>query len=319
MTTASELRRSLEAGGTHDLAASLERNAAMNEDIALDLQRWLSGEESGDNSVRSDIAFHGRLHLNRYVLVGLNGDLDTEALALSTRCLSAELRYCLRVHERFPRNLQMVSMENMGLTLAQTITTGWRDHAELQARLSLEAYPGVLQDGVAFAEYPYFMLELVKDWLGADVSLASEYRASESYKNSRPTGSAVWWDLLEVWREPDAARFDEVLTRAAEHYVEQSRIVDREDVFFEFGDVAYWVFPVVLLSVLRLREWAGLRNPEPSHDLFQVSRLGQLPPVPPYPSHEIYDAVEAKYASVLPELPPLLTLSNLPELRERQS
>ncbi|QND54122.1 hypothetical protein HB779_08240 [Phyllobacterium sp. 628] len=163
------------------------------------------------------------------------------------------------------------------------------------------------------------MMDLAKDWLGANISTLTTYRQDEI------PDLGGWSELFQNWREHNLEKFNDILNRAADFHVEQSHDMveqGRDDdpdyvlKHFEIEEDKYWIFPVLLLAVLRLREWEGIKNPELTHDLFWVSPLGRLPEIPPVPSDQFYDAVDAKFRKMFPATP---TLADLPRLRSEQS
>jgi hypothetical protein len=336
MTTASELRHYLETGYGGPLEGPENRIDAFVERGAPDiiekyqkLEDWLSNKSDFHNSVRSYLGVIGALVTRRYVAKQIRGDGDVNDLALATQCLAKEFLYCIRVHKRFPKNVQFIRMEEIAFILLQVITVGWKEHAEFLARLALKHFPDLFNEGVTFGPFPYFVFDLVNDWLKTNVAVDCDFRRSELHQSTQWPGSDIYVELLAQWRTADLASFDALMSKAADYHISQSRNDtdfvnedgDMDERHFDFTDVNHWLFPVELLAILRLRAWSGIGNPaQLSHDLFKVSPLGSLPVnIPVWPAHDLLDKVEEKYKTILPELPPLPTLADLPGLRAEQS
>ncbi|MBY5777142.1 hypothetical protein HFN59_13975, partial [Rhizobium leguminosarum] len=79
----------------------------------------------------------------------------------------------------------------------------------------------------------------------------------------------------------------------------------------------YWAFPVLLLMILRMREWEGLQNPGYlNHDLFQMGVFKELPKPVAWPADALFDAVDRKFRQEFPDTP---STADLPRLRAEQS
>jgi hypothetical protein len=86
---------------------------------------------------------------------------------------------------------------------------------------------------------------------------------------------------------------------------------------FEIEEDRFWLYPVILFTFLRLREWEGLPNPQTlTHDLFQKGIFQHLPPVPVWPHDELHDKVDERFRVMFPDTP---SLEDLPKLRAEQS
>jgi hypothetical protein len=165
----------------------------------------------------------------------------------------------------------------------------------------------------------------MQDWLKADKT-STETPWREDLYEHYAGGYGGWEELVENWREPDANRFAAILYRAADYHVAQSRDMETKGTdndpdqvisHFEIEQDKYWLFPVILFTFLRLREWEGLSNPQAlSHDLFHKGLFRQLPPVSAWPQDEFYDKVDARFRAMFPDTP---SLKDLPTLRAEQS
>ncbi|WP_092719952.1 hypothetical protein [Rhizobium multihospitium] len=160
--------------------------------------------------------------------------------------------------------------------------------------------------GISYGRLPWFMLELAKDWLKADVAIDSEFRQLEV------ANLGVWDKLLAGWRDSNERSFDALMSEMAEYHLAQSGIVENtEKDWYEFEELSYWLFPVELLAVLRLREWGGIANPPLTHPIFWVTPLANLYPSPAWPKDETVDRAEAKFRALYPDIPSVADLQRL--------
>jgi hypothetical protein len=295
---------------------------------------WSSGTDGYELSVGDAQSFISHYELKKFILDNLDRYPDTTLLAHATRLEIPQFLYAIGV-QKLNTNSGIL-MEEYALSLAQLITLGWRDHAELHARLGLQEIMkhsiqrgdrkgGALHQGQTFAGFTYMLLDVMRDWLKADKT-STETPWREDLYEDYAGGYGGWEELAEKWREPDANVFAGILYRAADYHVAQSRDMetkghdnDPDQVIshFEIEQDRFWLYPVILFTFLRLREWEGLPNPEAlGHDLFQKGIFRHLPPVPKWPEDPFYDEVDARFRAMFPQTP---SLKDLPRLRAEQS
>lgn len=220
----------------------------------------------------------------------------------------------------YPERSQLrIMQEEYGFILAHLIAVGWREEAELVARLGFQAGEETFMVSFPNHRIPWLMLKLTHDWLGAKVEPNGRLRPED--------GLGPWQKLFDNWRSEDDVMFAAAFDGAADYHVKQSHQHVEEghierpdegpyrDLRFEIEDPNYWIFPVELLAVLRLREWIDLSNPLMTHPLFTVSPLGKLPGEMPRTSTPLFDAVEKKFREMFPATPSLV---DLPALRQEQ-
>lgn len=281
------------------------------DDAYTDMAAW-SNKDAKDADVKLVPMYLQDLSLwyrGNYALTGVTAMPDPALLALSTRAAIPGFLFEIPVYDFHPKNLGRYDFDKYGQTLSQILATGWRDQAELVARHGFKELNRLMDRGISYGRLGWFMLELAKDWLKADVSLDSEFREHE-VKNL-----GAYDALLAGWREKAPAKFDALMSEMAEYHLSQSQDPDREDDWFEFEDHGFWLFPAELLAVLRLREWEGIANPPLSHPLFSVTPLATLRPAPDWPKDEILDRAEAKFRDFYPDTP---SVADLPALRKEQ-
>ncbi|MBO0664595.1 hypothetical protein LQ948_18775 [Jiella sp. MQZ9-1] len=242
----------------------------------------------------------------KYAISGIGAVPDVDLLALSSRVGISSFFLEVPVYDFYPKNLGRYDFDAYGKLLAQIFATGWKDESELVARFGFEELNRLLDRGISYGRMCWFMLELAKDWLQADVSLDSEFRQHEI------ENLGIWDKLLTGWREPNARVFDALMSEMADYHLSQSKDADMsESEWYEFESMSYWLFPVELLAVLRLREWAGIANPKLSHPLFAVTPLATLYPPPAWPKDDVLDQAEAKFRSLYPNTPSVADLAKL--------
>lgn len=253
----------------------------------------------------------GTWYRTQYVLSGIGTSPDMTSLSFSTRNDIPGFLFEIPVYDFHPENLGRYDFDRYGKPLAQVIATGWKDEAELVARLGFKELNRLLDRGISYGRMAWFMFELAKDWLNADVKIDSEFRKHEI------ENLGIWHKLLEGWREPNERSFDALMSEMADYHLAQSEIVDNiEKEWYEFEEPSFWLFPVELLAVLRLREWLGAANPRLTHPIFWVTPLATLNSPPACPKDETFDGAEARFRKPYPNMP---SIADLPSLRAEQS
>ena len=118
---------------------------------------------------------------------------------------------------------------------------------------------------------------------------------------SYPTDMSPYSEVLADWQTPDLAKVHDWACKMADWHLEQVRV--SEDLNEGFDRDSTMLFPYEILCWLRLREWAGLENPDQfDHPLMQQP-LARLPaPVPlPVPDTPLLDQVIAKFRQEFPD------------------
>lgn len=300
--------------------------------VRADLKEWLDGDDSHDYSIGRYLSELSRLELKAFVLSSVEGHPASDKLAMAGRLSFAPLPYAIGIQHLNTNSA--VSFPDFVNSLALAMTAGWKERSELLGRLALQElqkdtiqrgkfHGGALGQGVTSFGFPYAMMDIVADWLKVDeASTMTEWR--EKVYEEYAGGYGGWGELVEHWREPDAVAFHRMLANAADYHVAQSRDMattgdkrNKTEKHYEIESDAYWAFPVLLLMVLRMREWLGLQNPGYlNHDLFQMGVFKELPKPIAWPSHPLLDAVDEKYRSDFPTTP---STADLPKLREDQA
>jgi len=245
-------------------------------------------------------------YLNVFVDSVLKGTPDYDVLALNTRLgfthfMMEHADYGIR-----PGNPGGYDAWNVDFLLCQLLSIGWHEQAEIVTRISIDEFNTFLGEGITTTKLPWFVLNLCRDWLGIETEIRSNW--GDIYMPDL----GFWEELLAGWREPNPHVFAELFTKAADFHIEQSRYEDedkqdqREEP--EINNENYWLFPVELFAVLRLRTWEGLDNPTLDHPLFSVSMLGKMPLLLTWPENELLDEVERKYRRAYPEMKSFGTL-----------
>ena len=152
-------------------------------------------------------------------------------------------------------------------------------------RLHLKAFSGFGTSGLET-----FALKLYGEWQG---------------RGTVPDGPPLaplgpYEQLLASWRSDDPGSLVSGVIAAANYHVARSR-EHTNDVTFEFADEFFQLYPAEILAVYRLREQAGLANPEVGHPLF-ATPLGRLQPIVPPKSDPLLDGVLRRAKEQLPTL-----------------
>ncbi len=118
---------------------------------------------------------------------------------------------------------------------------------------------------------------------------------------SYPPDMSPYAEVLADWQTPDLSKVHDWVCALADFHVLQTRN-SAHDVIEEFDKEDMMLFPYEILCWLRLREWAGLENPETFEHPLMQQPLAKLPsPVPlPIPETPLLDQVIAKFKQEYP-------------------
>ncbi|PRZ42091.1 hypothetical protein [Tritonibacter scottomollicae] len=300
------------------------------------LQSFLDDEPKANLSVGDDISRTAYMYLKRFILENRGVSPDMAQIALATRLFLPELRYAIGLQHLNTNS--GVSFRGAVTSVMMAATLGWREQTELQARLVLqEMGKHAIQRGkfrgggvgqvTTSHSFPYAMMDIFKDFLSAENTSTMTVWRDDVYQDY-VGGHKGWADLADGgWRAPDLNHFLDIFDAATEYHVSQSKDMEfhgskydddgLQETHYEVEEDAFWFYPVILFTILRLREWEGLANPAHlSHDLFQKGVFSRLPTAPDWPQDPFFDAVETKFLSEFPATP---TLAQLPKLRAEQS
>ena len=118
-------------------------------------------------------------------------------------------------------------------------------------------------------------------------------------------GYPVWpqkslFAVLADWRTPDLGKIHNFVIAMADFHVQEASSPEE---ITELNDPDYILFPHEILTFLRLREWAGLPNPETFDHPLMLQPLARLPaPVPlAQPDTPLLDKVITKFKQEYPD------------------
>jgi len=317
MSTVDELRKNAETL----LNRRVPRNKALIYDDAMSgLSKWLANDAAfmmKPNVQRCLFPFSGEIYswsIEKFAADRLSGIQDMTWLQLAQQSQSIHFISAATLRANNRQHLSaFVSLDYFGILLCRTVVLGWQEDAELFARVGFNDVAGVLNDGVGPRQnLPWFIAELFKDWLGAkEVNLDTPFR-TEFFDDLGP-----WQKLFDNWREADPAQFGKIVFEAAETHVVQSHEAElgKKEKRFDVEKAAYWIWPISLLAVLRLREWEGLSNPTMTHPLFLNNPFCALKAPIKREPNALLEAAQERFAR---ENPGVATISDLPRLRKAQ-
>lgn len=158
------------------------------------------------------------------------------------------------------------------------------------------------------------MLLLAEDWLKPkNVDLMTDFRKIEI-----KTLGPVWDKALQNWRSKDMIFIDQLVSEMVDYHLSNTQpiAVEGDELHVDFESKCFWIYPIEILALLRLREMHGLSNPHLSHPLFSTTPLAKLNPPTQWPQDELMDAAEKRFRQIYPATP---SISNLDHLRIEQS
>ncbi|MDH4557423.1 hypothetical protein E8F11_19960 [Pseudomonas sp. BN417] len=191
----------------------------------------------------------------------------------------------------FEKNIDCgVLLTNAALTLSLSIIAGWKEDARSVLNTLVSGLDSPLLDlrknprhrkGVLFRHF-WFLLQLCSD-------MFSKCVASDSY--SYPEDMSPYTEALENWKTSDPDLVQRLISSMADFHLAHSRSTGHEDIL-EFDVESRALFPYEILAFLRIREWAGVKNPDSYDHPLMNTALAQMKVDPiPYPSPDFSDKV----------------------------
>lgn len=244
----------------------------------------------------------GRLqtwHFSQYAnAVFSSGDYPLEELALAARYSHAFVKF----EEAFAnagKNGKLIIWESV-LFLSLNMLAGWRAEAASIGRSLVHGLDTTLlglrhtpeHEAGSLYRHFWFLLQLHCDAhrLPLDTSLYSY-----------PDDMSPYAAVLADWRTTDVDKVRGFVNAMADFHLQHARFAAHDEVD-EFDVEDTMLFPHEILSFLRMREWAGLPNPDQFDHPLMKHPMARMPaPVPlAKPETPLLDAVIAKFQREYP-------------------
>ena len=173
-------------------------------------------------------------------------------------------------------NNQSALMDDITIYMALAFIAEWTDEAFEIAEIMIESinYGKVknyeeqrsiallIGDGFPYVPASWFMLELYCKLKGRDF---------DRKKARYPEKMYPYDEVLAHWDTEDLLEVDKYIYMLATTHLDQAKEEVNDDDYFEFGDTTRWLFPYEILTWLKLREQAGIKNPKTfSHPLMNT-------------------------------------------------
>lgn len=151
---------------------------------------------------------------------------------------------------------------DVGITISRLITLGLYDEA---INIGDIVVKGLDSDWLMGQDDTYvtpFILNILYKWQNKSFH-SEKFLFLDSYQS-----------ILDNWKTTDLNLIEDLLIGACEFHIIRSRY-DTDDEYYEFSNEIFMIYPVEILSVLRLRDSLKLKNPNINHKLINTP-LGKL-------------------------------------------
>jgi len=238
-------------------------------------------------------------HLSQYANGVLNrGEYSLDDLAFAARYAWANANFAQAFADAGKRGA-LIIWESV-LFLSLSILVGWKTESASIGKAIVRGLDTTLLGLRHTAEHEagslyrhfWFLLQLYCQ--------ANKIRLDTS-EYSYPEDMSPYADVLADWRTTDLAKVEGFVNVMADFHLNHARFAAHDEVD-EFDVEDTMLFPHEILSFLRMREWAGLSNPNQFEHPLMRHPLARLPePVPlAKPSTPLLDAVIAKFRTEFP-------------------
>jgi len=267
------------------------------EESSNELVRYINGED--DSLSRVDIQTLLFWHLAHYENAAVNGGHDDlEELAITVRYVNTYI--CLSEVRVDAGKNGSVLMRNGAFYFSLAVLAGWKEAVGQIGKALVKGLDTSLLDlrhtdrhckGVLYRHF-WFVLHLYEQISGDRFDI-------KNY--SYPPDMSPYSEVLTDWKTTDLTKVHNWVCTLADFHVQETRNMVHDQIE-EFDGEDVMIFPYEILCWLRLREWAGLANPDRfAHPLMQQP-LAKLPsPVPlAVPEVPLLDQVIAKFRQEYP-------------------
>lgn len=262
------------------------------DDPPKQFEGYLSGEE--DSPSRVDVGNLHFWHFVHYMHAVLNEGKDgLEDFALAAHYAGAVVRF-----EEYWANQNKAGhllKDDAVFYYSLNVLAGWKKEANIVGNALYKGLDTHLLDlrhtdrHEAGKVYPHF-------WFIMHLFCQSEGLKLDTSLYSYPEDMSPYTEVLADWRTPDLIKVQGFVSALADIHVQETRPTRYEEISsFDGEDVM--IFPYEILCWLRLREWAGLPNPDSFDHPLMNQPLAKMPaPVPlPYPGALLLDKVIVKF------------------------
>ena len=268
------------------------------EESRVDLSLYSEGKKDDFSSVDiQTILFWHLVHYEEAVVSGTSG--GSRHLALAVRY--AEAYVGIKEADANEGKNGSVLQTNAVLYLSLAVLAGWKEVAGRIGKALVQGLDTSLLDlrhtdrhcaGEVYRHF-WFLLHLYEKISGNCFDI-------KNY--SYPPDMSPYAAVLDDWQTSDLTKVHDWVCVLADFHIQQTRNSSHDEIE-EFDVEDTMIFPFEILCWLRLREWAGLANPESfDHPLMQLP-LARLPtPVPlAMPIEPLLDKVIARFRREYPK------------------
>ena len=256
---------------------------------------------NGENKVRRLGSRADKLltwHFNQYANAVLNeGRYPLDELALCAHYARAATGFEAAFADAGQGGSLLLNQAVFNFSL--NILAGWRTEAGKVGHLLYKGLDTTLLDlrhtgrhrkGECYRHF-WFLMHLYCD-------IAKQPLNTSLY--SYPEDMSPYQAVLADWRTPDLGKIHNFVIAMADFHVQEASSPEE---ITELNDPDYILFPHEILTFLRLREWAGLPNPETFDHPLMLQPLARLPaPVPlAQPDTPLLDKVITKFKQEYPD------------------
>lgn len=209
-------------------------------------------------------------HLARYEQTALNSIHDFNELSIA----STYYGYMLKFEGALVTggSNSPIAPSTAALSLSLAAIANWPVEFKARFDIILNGLDTVLldlkrrQSGKLFHHF-WFLLQLYAKSVNRKIDV-SQY--------TRPETPSPYEQVLEQWDTPDQSLLDVLVSQMADFHLSNAT-TPMHDEIFEFDYEDRMLFPYEILTLLRVREWHGLKNPTTFEHPLMQHPLSKLP------------------------------------------
>ena len=237
---------------------------------------FLSGDNLNPGIMANNLNNLSIWYLNSSIIKVIENERDGfDELYLSTIYNYWYLRIMAKFFNHETKRPKLI-FNDVGLTLSRLIALGLFDEAEIIGGIVVKELDSDWLMGQDDTRLTPFILNLLYKWQNKSLPLdqCEKFCFLESYQS-----------LLDNWQTEDLSLLEDLLIDVCEFHLSRSKY-DTDDEYYEFSNEIFMIYPVEILSVLRLRDSLKLKNPNINHRLIN-NPLGRLNEIQKVESNEL--------------------------------
>lgn len=162
--------------------------------------------------------------------------------------------------------LMLFLLDYAGYYMGQSMVCGWeKEYRQMGEWIIASINYGDQKDEEGREVYSIVSRGIddsIPGWFLLDLYCKAYDRSYSMEHADYPENLYVYEEVLKNWNTTDEIETEKLVYMMCEYHLEMTTEAKNDAEYFSFDDSLYWLFPVEILTWLRVRERKGLKNPK---------------------------------------------------------